>query len=43
MLADGVGAGATRAVLQSSADGLALYRSVGFTTEETWTYLVAPD
>lgn len=42
MLLDGIKAGATHAILQSSEAGSALYQAVGFRTVETWTYLMRP-
>ncbi|MFI5841948.1 GNAT family N-acetyltransferase [Catenuloplanes sp. NPDC051500] len=39
IMREAFGIGATRALLQSSADGLPLYSSMGFTTVESWTYL----
>lgn len=40
-IAGGLAAGAHTACLLASPEGLPLYRSMGFRTAETWTYLVA--
>jgi ribosomal protein S18 acetylase RimI-like enzyme len=40
IMADGIERGADLAYLQSTADGLPLYESMGFRTVETWTYLI---
>ncbi len=42
VMRDGFAAGAESAYLQASKAGFPLYESMGFTTAETWTYLVAP-
>jgi GNAT superfamily N-acetyltransferase len=39
VMTDAFEKGATAAILESSDDGFPLYRSMGFATVETWTYL----